>query len=123
MPILIHGTTLQRAQGILRFGPDSAFVEPGGTGTADGFSMCFKNGPFPLGHPEDYAFGKAAQFPGELGPALISVDVPDEIIELAVDGFFPRSQGIVQFEVSRGLEELLHAWQLFQKEIRCIERK
>lgn len=122
MAILIHGTTLQRAQCILRSGPDCAFVEPGGTATADGFSMCFENGPFPLGHPEDYAHGKSSQFPGESGPALITVDVPDEIIELAVDGFFPRSQGIVQFEVSRGLEELLQAWPLFQKEIRCIER-
>ena len=120
MPILIHGTTLQGAQCILRSGPDSAFVEPDGTGTAEGFSMCFENGPFPLGHPEDYARGKASQFPGEFGPALITVDVPDEIIEFAVDGFFPRSQGVVQFEASRGLEELLHAWQLLQKDIRCI---
>ena len=46
MPILVHETTLIRAQRILNVGPDAAFVEPSGTGMAEGFSKCLENGPF-----------------------------------------------------------------------------
>ena len=99
MPILLHGTTRQRALKIMQAGPDPNFREPNGADVADGFSTCFEQGPFPLGRPEAYACGKAAQFKEESGPALLAVDVPDEIIDLAKDALFPRSQGIVQFDI------------------------
>jgi hypothetical protein len=87
---------------------------------AESFSMCLENGPFILGHPVDYARGKSSQFPNESGPAVLAVDVPEEIMALAVDGFFPLSQGVVQFEAGRGLEQLLESWQHLRKEIRCL---
>lgn len=120
MPILLHGTTRSRAERIFAVGPDPEFVEPGGSGKADGFSTCLANGPFVLGHPVDYARGKHMQFPGELGPAVLAVDVPDEIIAAAADPFFPLSQGVVQFDRGRGLEQLVQAWHHLPREIRSV---
>jgi hypothetical protein len=42
-------------------------------------------GPFHFGHPEDYARGKASEFPGEGGPVILIVDVPDIIVRAASD--------------------------------------
>lgn len=117
MAILLHGTTRDRAVQILASGPDPDFTEPGGA-TADGFSTCLESGPFPLGTPEDYARCKAALFPNEGGPVILAVDVPDDIIALAVDPFFPLSQGVVQFDIGSGLDELRAAWPGLAKEIR-----
>jgi hypothetical protein len=98
-------------------GPDPDFIEPGGT-RAEGFSTCLETGPFPLGTPEEYARGKAAVFTNEGGPAILAVDVPDDIIALAVDPvYFPLSQGIVQFDEDAGLPELRAAWASFSKQI------
>jgi hypothetical protein len=47
--------------------------------------------------------------------------VPDEIIALAVDEWYPLSQGVVQFEESAGLAELRRAWPALWKEIRSIQ--
>jgi hypothetical protein len=104
-------------------GPDPDFVEPGGGGTrAEGFSTCLQSGPFPLGTPEEYARRKAAAFPDEGGPAILSVDVPDEVIALAVDeAYFPLSQGVVQFDEGAGLEELRAAWATLPKQIIAVE--
>lgn len=111
MAILLHGTTRQRAERIMTLGPDPHFIEPGGGPRAEGFSTCLKSGPFPLGTPEEYARHKAASFPNERGPAIVVVDVPDEIVTLAVDKvYFPLSQGVVQFDEGAGLEELRAAW-------------
>jgi hypothetical protein len=120
MPILLHGTTRRRAELILARGPDPDFQEPGGT-RAENFSTCLEIGPFVLGTPEDYARKKAFRFPGEGGPAIIRVDVPDAIIRLAVDeNYLPLSQGLIQFDDGSGLEELQAIWPTLLKEIRLI---
>jgi hypothetical protein len=122
MAILRHGTTLYRAERIMAERPDPGFIEPGGGSKAEGFSTCLEFGPFPLGTPEEYARRKAAGFPNEGGPAILVVDVPDDIIALAVDeAFFPLSQGVVQFDEGAGLEELRTAWSTLQKRITMVE--
>jgi hypothetical protein len=122
MAILFHGTTLHRATQILGQGPDPDFIEPGGTDRAESFSTCLPFGPFPLGTPEEYACRKAGAFPGEGGPAMLMVDVPDEIIALAVDDlYFPLTQGVVQFDEGAGLEELIAAWATLPRRIIPLE--
>lgn len=108
--ILLHGTTLRRAERILELGPDSRFREPGGQATADGFSTCLQPGPFHFGTPEEYARGKAKEFPDEGGPAILLLDVPAEVVQSAANEWFPLSQGLVQFDPGSGLEALLAAW-------------
>jgi hypothetical protein len=121
MAILLHGTTRDRAEQIAAYGPDPDFVEPLGGARADGFSTCLECGPFPLGTPKDYACHKAALFPNENGPAILAVDVPDDIIALAVNSYFPLSQGVVQFDADAGLAELGAAWPSLNTEIRSVE--
>jgi len=43
--------------------------------------MCLEAGPFLFGAPEEYARGKAAEFPDEGGPVILVVDVPQDINE------------------------------------------
>jgi hypothetical protein len=118
MAILLHGTTRLRATQIVARGPDPDFIEPGGGPRAEGFSTCLELGPFPFGTAEDYARRKAASFPAEGGPAILVVDVPDDIVQRAVNDWFPLSQGLVQFDPGAGLEELRTAWPTLAKEIR-----
>ena len=117
MAILIHGTTRKRAEKILREGPDPDFREPRPHSDepagprVEGFSTYLEQGPFTLGPPEEYARHKFSDFPDEGGPVILKVDVPDEIIALAVDeNYFPLSHGLVQFDEGAGLEELRAAW-------------
>jgi hypothetical protein len=118
MAVLLHGTTRNRAEQIRVQGPDPDFIEPGGGTRAEGFSTCLESGPFPLGTPEEYARRKATAFPNEGGPAILAVDVPDDIIALAVDeAYFPLSQGVVQFDEGAGLEELRAAWPTLPKQV------
>jgi hypothetical protein len=77
-------------------------------------------GPFLFGEPSDYARGKAAQFPDEGGPVILAVEVPDDIVQRAVNDWFPLSQGLVQFDSGAGLEELIAAWSVLSKAIRNI---
>ena len=105
--ILLHGTTRTRAERLIVYGPDPRFWEPGGQAWDDGFSMSPESGPFLFGTPVDYARGKAAAFPDERGPVILEVDVPDEIIAKVTNQWFPLSQGLVQFDVGAGLEDLL----------------
>jgi hypothetical protein len=106
MPILLHGTTRHRAERIVARGPDPNYCQPGGGPRAAGFSTYLEVGPFLFGTPEGYARAKAADFPTEGGPVLLVVDVPEDIIALAVTDYFPLSQGLVQFDEGAGLEEL-----------------
>ena len=108
--ILLHGTTRRRAEQILDLGPDQRFREPGGQGTEDGFSMYLESGPFLFGMPEEYARGKAREFPDEGGAVILVLEVPDEIVHRAATEWFPLSQGLVQFDPRAGLEELAAAW-------------
>jgi hypothetical protein len=118
--ILLHGTTRVRAEQLLRHGPNPHFQEPGGQAGDDGFSMTVETGPFYFGKPEDYARGKASAFPGEGGPVILAVDVPDDIVQKAVNDWFPLHQGLIQFELGAGLEELLDDWPILAKEIRSV---
>jgi hypothetical protein len=118
--ILLHGTTRLRAERILRHGPDPKFQESGGQVSDDGFSMNLEAGPFLFGAPEDYARGKAREFPDEGGPVILARDVPDAIVRKAASDWFPLSQGLVQFDPGAGLEELLLAWVTIAKEIRSV---
>jgi hypothetical protein len=49
------------------------------------------------------------------------VEVPDNLIALAVNEFFPLSQGVVQFDEGAGLDELRAAWPTLPKQIREVE--
>jgi hypothetical protein len=120
MAILLHGTTLLRAKRIEAYGPDSDFVEPGDGMKAEEFSTSLEAGPFHLGTPEEYARRKAALFPSEGGPVILAIDVLDDVIALAVDEYFPLSQGVVQFDPGTGLEELRAVWPTLFKEIRQV---
>jgi hypothetical protein len=122
MAILLHGTTQHRAERIATHGLDPDFRERDDGLRAEAFSTCLEGGPFPLGAPEEYACHKAALFPQEGGPAILVVDVPDHIIALALDEYFPLSQGVVQFDEGAGLEELRAAWPTLGKEIRSVQR-
>lgn len=82
--------------------------------------MAVAAGPFPFGTPEEYARSKAARFPEEGGPALLTVDVPGPIIARAANGWFPLDQGLVQFDLGAGLEELIAAWPMLPKTIRGL---
>ena len=86
----------------------------------DGFSMAIEIGPFPFGTPEDYARGKAREFPDEGDPVILAVDVPEAVIRRATNEWFPLSQGLVQFDSGAGLEELLIVWPTLGKEIRSV---
>jgi hypothetical protein len=82
--------------------------------------MNVEAGPFLFGEPADYARGKARQFPDEGGPAILVVDVPDDVVQRAVSDWFPLSQGLVQFDPGAGLEELVAAWPNIIKKIRIV---
>ena len=110
--ILHHGTTRQRAEAILRDGPNPNFKEPGGFELAHGFSTAPPEGPFPVGSPEDYARKKAVNFPAEGGPAIVEIEVPEEIVQQASD-----TGGEIRFSLRNGLEELLTAWPTIPKRI------
>ena len=84
----------------------------------EGFSMAHKDGPFLFGTPEEYARGKAREFPDEGDPVILVVDVPDDIVVLAASDWFPLDQGLVQFDTGAGLEELVAHWADLAKEIR-----
>lgn len=121
MAVLIHGTTRYRAERIKVNGPDPNFVEPGGVGRAESFSTYLEQGPFLFGTPGEYACRKAADFPNEGDAAILAVDVPEAIIALAVNEWFPLSQGLIQFDERAGLSELLAAWPMLSKDIRSVE--
>jgi hypothetical protein len=114
MAIVLHGTTWLRATRIVAGGPDPKLM--GG----DGFSTYLEAGPFLFGTPEEYACAKAAAFPNEGGAAILAVDVPDDIVALTLDEYFPLSQGLVQFDDAKGLSELRAAWSSLWTEIRSV---
>jgi hypothetical protein len=48
---------------------------------------------------------------------MLIIDVPEEIIDLAVDEWFPLSQGFVQFDRGPSLDVLLLTWPRLQKRV------
>ena len=123
MSVLLHGTTRWRAERILADGPDPDFVEPGGMATrTDGFSTYIEASPYLLLPPEAYARSKSMTFPTEGDPVIVAMDVPEEIIMLAVDDeLLPLRQGLIQVDKGAGLEELLAIWSTLPKQIRPVE--
>src|SRR5579862_5249749 len=109
---LRHGTTRQRADLILKNGPDPGFMEPGGIDPARGFSTYPAGTSITVGTPEQYAAGKATLFPNEGGPAIIEVELPEDIADLGID-----AGGEIRFEPGFGLEELRQAWPRLTKRI------
>ena len=110
--ILHHGTTRQRADGIVRRGPDLDYREKHGLIGEDGFSMADPDEPTWNRTPEEYARFKAASFSDEGGPVVLEVDVPDEIARLA---HIPGAE--YRFAWGYGLEELLENWAELPKRI------
>ena len=115
-----HGTTRKRAEAILERGPDSQFQEPGAQPgcVANGFSAAPVLGAFPLGDPSTYASNKAEAFPQEGGPAILEIEVPDEMIGRIgrpEEGKAHNYGGEIRFEPGYGLEALLRDWSRLQK--------
>ena len=113
--LLLHGTTRQRAEAIVLYGPDPNFKEPGGV-VADGISMAPTHGPYPQGSPEDVARHKAALFPAEGGPAILEIEISLSILNLAYN-----YEVEIRFELDAGLSELVQAWPLLRKQIRLLK--
>lgn len=135
---LLHGTTFARAESIVQHGPDVGFVEPGGTGVAENFSFTVEGTPSDLGDSVAYARAKAA-FPSERGPAVVVVDVPDEVVRRAaiehlslfgglieydemaeVGELVALCGGVVPFDPGPALDRLLATWGALAKEIRGV---
>ena len=136
---LLHGTTQTRAMSILSQGPNVSFIEPGGFGTARNFSFTAEGTPSAVGESVAYARGKANAFPKELGPAIVAVNVPDEIVRLAVlehlslfGGLIEYDEGedlnhlvalcggVIQFDPGPALDSLLALWDSLEKVIRGV---
>jgi hypothetical protein len=115
---LVHGTTRLRAEAIVRDGPDPFYAEGGNRASFSyGLSTYDLNAPsFALGRPEDYAKSKAKLFPNEGGPAILEVDVPEEVVQLAME----LAPGLFQFDEHFGMAELLEHWPLLTKRVRNV---
>ena len=101
-------------------GPDPDFVEPHGP-RAEHFSTAYADPRLrQMGHPEDYARLKAANFPTEGGPVILEIEVPAWVVDviLADDiGSGLALSGEVRFEPGVGLEELLLVWPNIPKRV------
>ncbi len=136
---LLHGTTRARAENIVQNGPNLRFVEPGGVGVAENFSFTAEGTPSALGASVAYASGKATAFPNERGPALVVVDVPDEVVRAAAlehlslfaglikyDATAETGElialcgGVIQFDPGAALNSLTATWGALVKEIRGV---
>jgi len=102
--ILWRGTTRRRAEAIMRDGPNPRFREPSAPDPAGGFSTAPPQWPYHYGDPRVVATGKAALFPDEGGPAILEIEVPEEIVVLAIN-----EVSEIRFEPDYGFEELCQA--------------
>lgn len=92
-----------------------------------------------LGAAAAYARGKAETFPAERGPAVVAVDVPDDVVRQAALGHLALFNGliscnmtadlgelvaacggVVQFDPGPALDRLLATWGTLSKEIRGV---
>jgi hypothetical protein len=121
--ILWHGTTLEHTENILMNGPDPSFIEPGASGETDREFWCGieRGATNVFGDPITYAKLKSNLFPGERGPAILVIDVPQELVNLADLENYPLRGGAIPFQLGFGLEELSAAWSRLNKEIREVK--
>lgn len=136
---LLHGTTRARAESIDRRGPAVNFVEPGGVGSAENFSFTVEGTLPAVGDSLTYARGKADAFPNERGPAVLAVDVPEEVVRMAAvehlslfGGLIEYDEGadlaelvalcggVIQLDPGPALNSLLEMWSTLVKEIRGV---
>jgi hypothetical protein len=110
--ILLHGTTRQRAEAILQSGPDPRYPEGGIAIPPFGFYMMPAEASDEFGTVEDYARGKSTSHPGEGGPVILEVEVPDAVALLAL-----VTAPIYCFDNGYGLEELMSVWHRLAKRI------
>lgn len=113
--ILHHGTTRQRAEAIIRGGPNPRYPEDGIVIPPFGFFMMPPGQTDEVGTPEQHACGKARSKLAEGGPVIPEIDVPDDIAQLAID-FWPT----FCFDDGFGLSELLHEWSRLSMRIIAI---
>jgi hypothetical protein len=130
--LLHHGTTRQRAEAIMRNGPDAKYCEPGGF-PAEAFFVAPAEGPFKprMGHgaPEDSARGKAVIFQAEGGPAILEFELPGGLAETLVGRLGDQPErgkafnaGVdIAFQPDGGLEELLTVWPTLSKRVILLE--
>ena len=125
MLLLHHGTTRQRAEAIVRNGPDPDFREKNQQCPSEGFSTAPAFGTFGFGEPGKCAMRKANLFSKEGGPVILEFELPDELArEIVGDLRKPWESGKasnfgdeLNFAVGFGIERLLLAWPGLTKRI------
>jgi hypothetical protein len=104
---LLHGTTRTRAESIAQDGPDVTFVEPGGRGIAENFSFTAEGKPSAVGDSLAYDRGKSTAIPNELGPVIVAVDVPDDVVRMAAVEHLSLYPGIIEYDEGADIGELV----------------
>jgi hypothetical protein len=64
--------------------------------------MYLESGPFHFGMPDEYARGKAREFPDEGSPVILVLAVPDEVVQRSATDWFPLSTTFRKFQGSFG---------------------
>lgn len=114
---LQHGTVRLWAESIIANGPDPDFRVPGeGQGTRCEGLSCYRSDEanFPLGRPEDYAYGQEMKFPKFGSAVILEFEVPEELADAASEF------GEVRF-VERTMDELRRIWPTVKLTARIIE--
>jgi hypothetical protein len=107
---LHHGTTMYRAERIIRVGPEPDYGKSVGVRGDHVFSLYCEGASPDYGTAEEYAFGKDRLFPHEGGPVILTIDIPDDIIAQSVPEIDPFSFGYVEFQKGFGIDALRAAW-------------
>jgi len=95
--------------------------------------------PSAIGDSVSYARGKAVAFPNERGPAVVAVDVPEEVVRMAavehlslfgdlieydegadVSELVALCGGVIQLDPGPALDSLLAQWAALVREIRGV---
>ncbi|MGL4421511.1 MAG: hypothetical protein ACRCZF_12650 [Gemmataceae bacterium] len=88
---------------------------------AEGFSTVVADRPAcATGTPEQAARNKNLLFPGEGGPVILEIEVPDSLIQLLLEDLFAAGlakSGEFRFDPESGLNELRAAWPTLQKRV------
>lgn len=114
--LVLHGTTLHRAEQIVQYGPDPSYIEPLDSVPSQGFCVSLSDDVYPLGSPEDYARRKSMNFPNEGGPVILEIEIDQDLLQLSM-----TETHDYQFELGYGMEELLAAWDNIPKRIRRLD--